>query len=52
MKDLYIAKEAAKACELYTDHIDHLIRDQEDATGALGSTFHLYVYIHIYILYY
>lgn len=44
MKDLYIAKEAAKVCELYTDHIDHLIRDQEDATGVLGSMYE-YVYI-------
>lgn len=37
MSDLYVAKEAAKICELYSDHIDHLSREHMDMTGALGS---------------
>lgn len=37
MKALYQAKEAAQIVDLYSEHIDHLIRDHEDMVGFLGS---------------
>lgn len=40
MADLYTAKEAAKAVELYADHIEIVMRDHLDMTGLLGSTLH------------
>lgn len=37
MKALYQAKEAAQIVDLYSEHIDHLIRDHEDMVGFLGN---------------
>lgn len=39
MADLYAAKEAAKAVELYADHIENVMRDHLDMTGLIGSMF-------------
>lgn len=38
MKSLYMAKEAAITCDLYAEHIDHLVQHHADMTGFLGST--------------
>ena len=35
---LHTAKEAARVCDAYGEHVEVLIRNHEDMTGSLGST--------------